>query len=66
MYELICNNPCEINARITKEMGLDGVGSQYPFKCDGTRLYSIDPKDIHLLTLAEIQSLTPYEPTEEQ
>ena len=61
MLELICDNPCEINARIAKEMGLDGVGSKHPFKCDGKRLYAIDKKDIHLLTLKEIQSLTPYE-----
>jgi hypothetical protein len=61
LLQLICDNPCAINSRIAKEMGLDGVASQYPFKCDGKRLYKIDKKDIHLLTLSEIQSLTPYE-----
>jgi hypothetical protein len=58
MYELITDKCCEINTRIAKEMNLDGVHSKYPFSCDGTKLYGISEKDIHLLSEDEQGKLT--------
>lgn len=64
-YRLACPNPCRINNRIAREMNLDGIRSQYPFACTGEYLVVYE-KDKHLLGDEELQSLTPYEPTEEQ
>jgi hypothetical protein len=52
------------NAEITITRGYDGVDSVYYFLMDGKSLI-VNDGDFQGLTLAEIQSLTPYEPEEQ-